>query len=270
MRTTNEQDKLSAGKDNEMEKDQAAALLSKSDELKEGNGEDASPRYMCCVGGNALGCFVRLLVFVILVLSIGSVVPTSQKAEWYKTPRAGISSSAKPRGSLIRLHRESYPNTTTVVPTEERSRAILEWLVKQGISTRDDLEQADSPQARACQFMATQDMQLPLDTSGDDAEYNNYLSRYVLTVFFYSTNGEHWKYGMKFTSEEHHCKWMKIIQYEDFSTEYRGVLCDQSSQTVVALFMSKCCLALFGFLPCHCFLLALWLKVVFPFQKTIH
>lgn len=246
-----------------MEKHQAETLLSKTDEL-EGNGEDTSSHYMCCVRINALGCFVRLLVLVIVVFTIVSVFPTSsvlstKKAEWYKMFRATgtdtATSSEKPRGewvradttapsvetrgSIMRLHDESYPYITTVVPTEERSRDILEWLVKQGISTLDDLEQADSPQARACQFMATQDMQLPLSTNCDDAEYNDYLSRYVLTVFYYSTNGEHWEYDMGFTSEVHHCQWNKIIQYEDFSTEYRGVACDKSLSTVVGLFMGK-------------------------------
>ena len=251
MASKNEEDSavvMPASADEEAieEEEQEEALLLKTDEKKEG-GEEATPsRYFYCIGRNHLGSFVRLLVFAILVLYVVGVfsdysIHGSKKGAAHRKP---TTTSEEPYPFVFQDPREdaSFPNLTTVAYTAERFKAILEWLVDHGISARQDLEQDGSPQARACHFMATQDITLPTAAASKSnrTEYTDYLSRYVLAVFYYSTNGSQWQHGLNFLSETHHCQWMEILQYPDGSSEYLGVRCDTHTRKVKALFTSKC------------------------------
>jgi hypothetical protein len=107
--------------------------------------------------------------------------------------------------------------TTTVakIITKEntpRSQAVLNFLVENEISTSCDLENVESPQYHAANWIADNDgMKLDIPQYG---EHIAFVERYVMAVFFYALDGPHWKHDLNFLSPNHICTW-----YEEFKED---------------------------------------------------
>jgi hypothetical protein len=75
-------------------------------------------------------------------------------------------------------------------------------------SEREDLERVGSPQYIASKWLADQDLralEIPEST-----EYNDsfeFVQRYILTVFYYATGGDDWKFDTQFVSPRSECDW---------------------------------------------------------------
>lgn len=89
------------------------------------------------------------------------------------------------------------PVTTTPGPTfncnlepDERAR-ILTRLIEE-VSTVDDLKQDGSPQNKALEWIVNLDLS-EVCPSDDAAVQQLIVQRYVMAVFYYSTNGDEWK-----------------------------------------------------------------------------
>ena len=106
---------------------------------------------------------------------------------------------------------------------------IVEWLHANGITSMKDIVDANSPQNRAIQWLANDDVvyrQLPTDAVSDPT--NRFLQRYVLVTFFYAMDGENWNYKPKFMTEEDECAWSAVGIGEDYmkGTFVMGVSCN--------------------------------------------
>ncbi|CAB9511528.1 serine threonine-protein kinase BRI1-like [Seminavis robusta] len=128
------------------------------------------------------------------------------------------------------------------IPPAERSAVIQQYLVDQGVSTLVDLETTGSPQNRALTFLAANDtLRLEPPQGGiDTIEGYEFVTRYAFSVLFFSTLGPTaWLFDCNFLEPTSICFWYDILQYQDGSTELRGVFCDQTSGQPRALFLNR-------------------------------
>lgn len=130
----------------------------------------------------------------------------------------------------------------TLSPTQSaRVGEIKGYLVNQGVSFLK-LSIEGSPQYRALQWMAFEDgLQLAVpegDKTTDDGY--EFITRFALTVLYYSTNGDNWLFSLDFLQPFSVCLWYNVILFEGQGTqEFKGVSCDDNNQVVRALLMSK-------------------------------
>jgi hypothetical protein len=98
--------------------------------------------------------------------------------------------------NLCDCHSSSKTNDSSLTPQdfERRTLEAIAWIIKQGYSSSDSLQNSLSPQRLAVQFMVESTItsfELPTtDTSQDDI--NLWKERYVLAVFYFSLNGPNW------------------------------------------------------------------------------
>jgi hypothetical protein len=67
---------------------------------------------------------------------------------------------------------------------------VAGWVAKQGYSSIDNVLDPESAQGKAVKFMAQGQ---PLPTEAGSETGFKWMERYVLSVFFYATNGENWR-----------------------------------------------------------------------------
>lgn len=76
-----------------------------------------------------------------------------------------------------------------------------------------------TPQYKAVRFMADQDpaeLEVPASTDYDSAM--EFVQRYVLVVFYYSTNGDAWENQLQFLSDFDVCAWNEQIESSEEAT----------------------------------------------------
>ena len=104
-----------------------------------------------------------------------------------------------------------------------------------------------TPQFNAVQWMADQDpaeLDVPSTTNYDEAM--DFVQRYVLVVFFFSTNGETWDNNLNFLSGYHVCSWNENIvasaeaSVGNYDGWQSGVQCNNDGE-VNYIFIRKCC-----------------------------
>lgn len=64
---------------------------------------------------------------------------------------------------------------------------------------------ADSPHGKALTWMRTRDTGFNVDTTPP----NQLLERYIMALFYYSTDGPNWKHQAEFLSEKNICDWFR-------------------------------------------------------------
>jgi hypothetical protein len=88
-----------------------------------------------------------------------------------------------------------------------RKQAVLDYLVRTGISDENLLKTPGTPQYEAALWIADHDayrMKVPEGNSIDD----RFLERYALAVFFHSTGGAtQWRYDANFLQPTDICDW---------------------------------------------------------------
>lgn len=105
---------------------------------------------------------------------------------------------------------------------------VADWIVSNGISSRGDVLTEGTPQNQAAKYLMT------LDASQEDTGTSRqaYLqaAKYVMAVFFYSTNGDRWISSLNFMNKDNICDWtalgISINERGSFQTEVKGVLCN--------------------------------------------
>ena len=111
----------------------------------------------------------------------------------------------------------------------ERREEIVRFLSENDITSMEDFEEEGSPQSKAANWMAAFDrMEVPVPE--EYTPYSEFIQRYALAVFFYSTNGSEWDEGLKFLSSEHECGWYETKEMMDhvWQEVAVGVSCDES------------------------------------------
>ena len=199
---------------------------------------------------------IRLGVVICLVTIIGGVGYSF----------SGISNNSRSKGNtplIVTAPTGSNPTTTPLdqqrqqqnpsvstsatTTTTTRKDQFHEYMIRYNISKKEDLLQERSPQHLALEFMlaesgenGSEQVEIP---NGDPSTSDGYefVTRYVLLVLYHSTNGKQWTFDLNFhkTRLSDVCLEFTVLQYVSMETEYRGVACDQSSQVITALHLSK-------------------------------
>jgi hypothetical protein len=116
---------------------------------------------------------------------------------------------------------------------------VIAYMVDTSVSDLTDLLTIGSSQNRAAIWMAEQDAaDIAVPTGNTTAvESYNYMVRYVMAVFYYSTGGDNWNvqyFSMTFAPV---CDWNNVIAGPN---PYRqGIICDQETDLVFGLDFGK-------------------------------
>lgn len=103
--------------------------------------------------------------------------------------------------------------------SETYGEDVRKLVMEKGISSREDLDNPGSPQARALEFFANVD-KFPLSVEEDEQRV---IERYALVVYYYALGGEDWLDDLNFlTAEADHCLWNAI---REPYTKVFGSLC---------------------------------------------
>jgi len=140
-------------------------------------------RRRVCGDGCWWACFCVTIVIVVIAVTV-----SISRATLKTNNSASLDASEQPR------------------PTFE---AVVDYLVQQGVSSMEDLTKNGSPQSKAAHFLAEQDkanLPIPSAEISDEAGYL-YVTRYVMAVIYYATNGSRWKSKVNFMSGKPVCKW---------------------------------------------------------------
>lgn len=122
---------------------------------------------------------------------------------------------------------------------DERLHHIQTFLATNGISDAAALDDFFSPQYKAADWMAHDDkleMGIPKFEPFDSDESYDFVTRYVMALLYYTTQGKSWKYELGFLSEKKTCDW-----YQMFSPPIGqlGVFCNRNSNKIVGFSFSK-------------------------------
>mmetsp|Transcript_17796 Transcript_17796/g.43933 ORF Transcript_17796/g.43933 Transcript_17796/m.43933 type:complete len:551 (+) Transcript_17796:83-1735(+) len=107
-------------------------------------------------------------------------------------------------------------------PIKQRRQEIVEFLMsKQIIASGSQLDDPESPQAKAVEFLASEDF------DNEALSDEKLVERYTMTVWYYATNGPKWQQQMGFLSNEDTCEWFSNVPlFDDGPTFKKGVICD--------------------------------------------
>jgi hypothetical protein len=157
----------------------------------------------------------NLFLIVICVFSIAAIIGISTAIA--SSGGGSSSSTSALGGSQPGTSSAGYTGSTTntdntgdsdspVNTKNSRHQMVQDFLAF--FSEREDLERAGSPQFIASKWLADQDLralEIPEST-----EYNDsfeFVQRYILTVFYYATGGDNWKFDTQFVSPRSECDW---------------------------------------------------------------
>lgn len=125
-----------------------------------------------------------------------------------------------------------------------RSSAVKVWLMKEGLSTSDDLSDADSPQYKAAEWISDDDpLRVPIP-EGEKESRTAFVERYALAVFFFATSGDEWAFNLGFVSGKLTCSWNRAIVSPgrnpgETQTFDVGAMCNTAAE-VTSLNLRKC------------------------------
>jgi hypothetical protein len=116
---------------------------------------------------------------------------------------------------------------------------IQEFLTVNGISDSSTFESFQSPQYRAADWLAHYDklvMGIPKLPPSENDESYEFVTRYVMAVLYYATNGKSWQYDMNFLSEKVTCDWYQVFPPP---VGQLGVLCNRNTKKMVGFSFSE-------------------------------
>ena len=136
----------------------------------------------------------------------------------------------------------------TVAPETDiqiRTNQIKLFLADCGIS-EEKMSTEGSPHLQALTFLSEEDkIALDVPAEKDTTEGYSFLTRYVLSLLFYTLNGPQWQLGLNFLSAVPVCAWGTNFRYSDGRREFRGVSCNTETVEIEALYLGEYMLMLF-------------------------
>ena len=165
-----------------------------------------------------------LIVVVLLGIIIGLAV--------------GLSRNGGGDNSTSRVVISSGPPTPAPVAGGGSSReAIQNYLVDNAISDAAAFSSQASPQSQALDFITGEGPPIPSDPASPQGY--KFMERYVLSLLYFSTNGDSWNYHYSFNDNSlDTCFWNARVVTAS-STDFRGVFCNVENGPVVAIRLSK-------------------------------
>lgn len=122
---------------------------------------------------------------------------------------------------------------------DSRLSHIQEFLTINGISNAEAFADPQSPQSKAADWLAHDDLLLlgiPKLAPNENEESYDFVTRYVMAVLYYATTGKSWKHDLKFLSEEKTCNWFQVFAPP---VGQLGVLCNRNTRKIVGFSFSK-------------------------------
>lgn len=156
--------------------------------------------------------------------------------------------SAYPKGSFVFLFlcltaiiiglsvglTQSQGQIDTFHGGDRRLYHMQEYLIDHGVTDRSDffaVAGTRSPQIQAVDWLAHEDALVIGIPTGDlttDSGYD-FLTRYVMAVFYYATNGQSWTFDLSFLSDKSTCDWFQVFAPPVGEV---GVLCNKNTRKV--------------------------------------
>jgi hypothetical protein len=182
--------------------------------------------------------FRRTLAFVLIISIVAATVIGLALGLTTDDRQSG---SADDRQSGSADDRQSGSPTSS--PADKNPRELMKrYLINNGVNTEDDFSgefsAEQSPQNLALDFLATQD-ERNLGVPEDDItsrEGYKFLTRYVMTLFYFAMNGPQWNQDLIFLSKFDTCDWFEVFSPPVGQV---GVICNENTQEVVGLSFSK-------------------------------
>jgi Leucine-rich repeat (LRR) protein len=143
--------------------------------------------------------------------------------------------------AAVTVHKNRNNNDAARNMDPIRFESIQQVLVDRGVSTMDDFNSKDSPQALALAWI------VELDALQYDANHPRLVQRYVLAVFYFATGGgvvgtsrapAQWHSPLQFVTNVDECAWNEVVTMPQYVTQtlVMGVSCNAQLQ-VTALFL---------------------------------
>jgi hypothetical protein len=127
-------------------------------------------------------------------------------------------------------------------PTVRKSNVdqVIAYMVNTSVSDLTALATIGSPQNRAATWMAEQDAANTAVPAGNATalEGYNYVVRYVMAVFYYSTGGDDWNVQYFFMTIAPVCDWNNA-RIDGPNAYRRGIICDKETDLVFGLDYGK-------------------------------
>jgi hypothetical protein len=138
----------------------------------------------------------------------------------------------------------SQGTTVTTNPTGRRStfEAVLSYMIDSGVSDSTAFESFDTPQFRAATWLAEQDgANKAVPTTGiTSLSGYKYMTRYVMAVFFFSTDGINWDESLDFMTEKSVCDWRASFTNDAGQTYFlKGIVCESQANLITGLLLGK-------------------------------
>lgn len=192
--------------------------------FRENSSEEGAPKSRA-----GLYTFLCLVLLLIIVTSIAIPVALRNKSKRRgnstdKANAGGGSFTGNNQGPASNIMTARPATTPTSPPVQPPTMAdlprkdrALDYLVNYGITTRDVLNNPNSPQAKALNWIANNDafkMDIPNFSGegggtprGSSYADTRFAERWALAVFYYSTGGDKWTYNLNFLKPIDHCDW---------------------------------------------------------------
>jgi hypothetical protein len=127
-------------------------------------------------------------------------------------------------------------------PVQGRSPRLdetIQFLTRYSISNRNSLDDETSPQYQAALWISDSDkVAYNIPDSELSPTYHDFVERYALAVFYFSTGGSNWADDQLFMKEEHTCAWFIPETSDDGEDLAFGITCNNFGE-VRALLMRK-------------------------------
>jgi hypothetical protein len=221
-----------------IERGESGASLPNAEEVRATvyaeNAKNTGRSSRCCSKKMMILSFVLLAA---VALSVGLAVGLSNR-ENQETSSSSLEKIGNPTSGGKTPDADAEP-----APRKSSYTDIKNYVIAQGISLEDDFgnDSDDSPQARAASWMADVDgLNLAIPTNSGSSmiaaetgitvpamDAYRFAARYILTVLYYATNGENWKYQFNFLTDGDVCTWKgALVDSSGMSYIPFGTFCD--------------------------------------------
>jgi hypothetical protein len=120
-------------------------------------------------------------------------------------------------------------NTNKILARSPRLGDTITFLTRYSISNRDYIDDETSPQFQAALWISDLDkLAYAIPDSHLSPDYSEFVQRYVLAVFYFSTGGNNWVEPQLFMKEEHVCAWFTRQNLDDGETLAIGITCNSN------------------------------------------
>ena len=130
-------------------------------------------------------------------------------------------------------------------PRQASLAQVMNYIAASGFSSKESLQNGDSPQALAANWMANLDemnMALPTDKDGSSAKGYTYLTRYAVGLLWYALKGTDWKNQYGFLSAVDICSWNSPVPATNNNGIFflpGGVYCSRETGDVSSIHLGE-------------------------------